>query len=99
MERSEYLEQKFRHSPSMVSRRVVDEFILVPIRRSAGELQSIYTADEVGGRIWELIDGQARVRDIRDAIVGEYDVSVEQAEDDLVAFLQQLEKVGAVEVA
>ena len=82
----------------MVFRKVADEFILVPIRRKTGDLQSIYAMDEVAGRIWELIDGQRRVRDIRDAIVEEFEVGVERAEKDLVALLRQLEEISAVQV-
>lgn len=82
----------------MVFRKVADEFILVPIRRKTGDLQSIYAMDEVAGRIWELIDGQRRVGDIRDAIVEEFEVGVERAEKDLVALLRQLEEISAVQV-
>jgi hypothetical protein len=60
------------------------------------DLESIYTLDEVGARIWELIDGQRRVEEIRDTIVEEYEVSAEVAEADLIEFVQQLEAIGGV---
>jgi hypothetical protein len=55
--------------------------------------------NEVGGRIWELIDGQRTLGAIRDIIIDEFEVSNEQAEKDLIEFLQQLEQVGAVRLA
>ena len=96
MSRAASLDKRFMKDPSVVSRKIADEFILVPIRQKAGDIESIYTMDEVAGRIWELIDGQRRVQDIRDAMVEEFEVSPEEAEVDLVEFLQQLENAGVV---
>jgi hypothetical protein len=91
-----YLDTCFSHDPSIVARKIADEFILVPIRQKAGDVESIYTLDEVAARIWELIDGHRRVCDIRDQIVAEFEVGPEEAESDLVGFLRQLEHAGAV---
>jgi len=91
-----YLERRFAKDPSIVSRKIIDGFVLVPIRRRAADLESIYTMNEVGSRIWELIDGQRRIEEIRDVIVEEFQVSPEEAELDLKEFLNQLEHVGAV---
>ncbi len=93
---TDYLEKRFAKDPSIVSRKIADEFILVPIRQKVGDVESIYTMDEVASRIWELIDGEKRVEEIREAIVGEFEVSPEEAEVDLIKFLQQLEEIGAV---
>jgi hypothetical protein len=46
--------------------------------------------------IWARIDGHTSVSEIRDAVVAEFDVGREQAEADLVDFLQQLEQIGAL---
>ncbi|MBN1349460.1 PqqD family protein [candidate division KSB1 bacterium] len=81
---------------SIVSRKIADEFILVPIRQKAGDLDNIYTMNEVAARIWELIDGKKRVEEIRNAIVEEFDVEPQEAEPDLIEFLQKLENVGII---
>ena len=86
----------FAKDEAIVARRIGDEFILVPIRQQAGEVDSIYTLNEVGARVWELLDGQTSLGEIRDAIVQEFEVGPEEAEADLVAFVQQLARVGAV---
>jgi len=92
----DYLERRYEKDPNMVYRMIADEFILVPIRQHVADLESIYTLDEVGARIWELIDGQRTVKEIRDLIVEEYEVSPDVAEADLVEFIQQLEAIGGV---
>ena len=86
----------FARDESIVARRIGDEFILVPIRQQAGDVDSIYTLNEVGAHVWELLDGQTPLGQIREAIVQEFEVGPEQAEADLVVFLQQLQSVGAV---
>jgi len=80
-----------------VARQIAGEFILVPIRQSAGEVESIYTLNEVGTRIWELLDGQRSLLQIRDLLVDEFEVSPEEAETDLLEFMQGLESVAAVQ--
>lgn len=46
----------------------------------------------LGTRIWELIDGSRGVEGIVQAIRDEYDVSVEKAEADVRAFIEDLKK-------
>jgi ribosomal protein S18 acetylase RimI-like enzyme len=70
--------------------------VLAPIRHNVGDLACIYNLNEVGSRIWELIDGGTTVGQIRDKIVAEYEVTPAEAEADIIGFLNQLEQVGAV---
>lgn len=87
----------FRKSPDVVSRKIVDEMILVPIHKTVGDTESIYALNQVGARIWELIDGMRRVEEIRDLIVDEFDVSQKTAEEHLLTLLEQFEEIGAVD--
>jgi hypothetical protein len=92
----DYLGKCFSKDPNIVSRKIAGEYILVPIRQSAGDLDSIYTMNAVGGRIWELLDGQRSVSDLKDIIVEEFDVSLEEAEEDIKTFLDQLMSMNVV---
>jgi hypothetical protein len=96
MPEEKLLKRCFTKDSSIVSRKIADEFILVPIRQKAGDLDNIYTMNEVGSRIWELIDGEKPVEAIRDAIVEEFEVESAAAEADLMDFLQHLQNIGAV---
>lgn len=86
----------YHKSLDIVSRKIVDEVILVPIRRRGDDVDSLYTLNEVGARIWESIDGTRPVREIRDLIVAEFDVTGTQAEADLLTLLDQLSQIGAI---
>ena len=90
------LEKVYKISDSIVFRKIADEFILVPIRNNVSDLESIYTLNEVGARIWEMIDGKRKVQEIKDLIVEEFEVTPKKAEEDLIELLQKLEKIEGI---
>ena len=94
--KSDYLRKRYEKNPDIVSRKIADEIVLVPVRRRIGDIESIFALDEVGSFIWELIDGQKQVDGIKELITKEFDVTDEQAEEDLIGLLKQLEEVGAI---
>lgn len=57
-----------------------------------------YGLEEVGGRIWELVQEPRVVQAIQSTIVEEYEVEPARAERDVLALLQQLVDEGLVEV-
>ncbi len=91
------LDACYRKSPDIVSRDIAGETILVPIRQSVGDLESIYTLNETAAFAWELLDGQRSVQAIRDQIVAEFEVGADEAGQDLLELLAQLESFGAVD--
>lgn len=89
----------YRQDPSIVSRNIAGEMILVPIRHNVGDLESIYTLNETAARIWELLDGEHTLGAVRDTVVVEFEVETGEAEADMLDLIAQLESVGAVQVA
>ncbi len=81
---------------SMVARAVAGETILVPIRQNVGDLQCMYTLNDVGSRIWELLDGGITVEEIVSTLTKEYEVETPQAKVDVDEFLAQMKEIGAV---
>jgi len=57
-----------------------------------------YSLDEVGARIWALIEDPMAVVAIRDAILSEYDVPAEVCERDIQAFIERMDAAGLIEV-
>ena len=86
----------YEKDENIVSRKIADELILVPIKQKVGDIQSMYTVNEVGSRIWELIDGGTSVEAIASVLTQEYEVEATQAEADTREFLEQLMQIGAV---
>jgi hypothetical protein len=75
----------------LVTRNVAGETIIVPIKNKVGDLGSIYTLNEIGTMIWELIDGKNSISQIVEAVHSAYEVTREEAEQDTIEFLNLLE--------
>jgi len=87
---------RWAKTDDVVTRRIAGEIIVVPITSRVADLDSIYTLNESGSRIWELIDGQKRVCDIIDSLCEEYDVEIDEAASDVHEFLSALEAAGLI---
>ena len=85
-----------RH-PDYVQRDVAGECILVPIRRTLTEANSIYVLNETGAALWRRIDGQRTAQDIVTDFCGEYEVATDQLTQDFTSLLDDLLSIKAVE--
>jgi hypothetical protein len=77
-----------------VTRRIGDETIVVPLRNSIGDLGSIYTLNEPGAWIWQMVREELPVAQIAAAICREYEVSAEEATRDILALMDDLRDAG-----
>jgi hypothetical protein len=93
------LQDCFVKDPFIISRDIGGECLLVPIRQNIADLGGIYLLNEVGRRIWELLDGQRQVKDIISVISSEYAVNAQEAEADVLEFLHQVREIGAIAAA
>jgi hypothetical protein len=91
-----FLEKIYKKSDAVVSRKIGDEFILVPIKQDVGDLESIYALNETAALIWELLDGKRKVSQIKENLIEVFEVEPEEAEKDLMEHLQQLEEIKAI---
>ena len=71
--------------------------VVVPVRGQVGDLNAIYNLNEVGAFIWERIDGQNSVTQVVEAVRGEFEVTLEQAEKETSEFIAALEAAGMIE--
>ena len=79
-----------------VSREIAGETLIVPVRSHGRDVNAIYTVNELGSMIWNLVDGQMNVGQIVKAICDTYDISPGKAAEDAVAFLNSLEEAGLI---
>jgi methyl coenzyme M reductase alpha subunit len=92
-------DSRFVKEPDFVTREIAGETIIVPIRNNVGDLNAIYTLNEVGTAIWRQIDGQTTVREIAAALCSAYEVDADRAEQDTLDYLAELEKADLVRVS
>ena len=83
--------------PDYVQRDVAGECILVPIRRTLTEANSIYVLNETGAALWNRIDGQRTAQDIVTDFCNEYEVATDQLAKDFTTLLDDLLSIRAVE--
>jgi len=90
------LEKHFIKKRDLVTRSILGETILVPVKTNAGDLDAIYTLNEVGTVIWDLLDAKSSVNQITEAICRQYEVAPEDSAKDVADFLESLEKAGLI---
>ena len=89
----------FRKNPDVVFRRIGEECVLVPIVNNVGDLSSIYTLNETGTRLWELLDGNRDLGELCKAVEAEYEVSADTAAGDISEFIGELTSIKFLEEA
>ena len=90
------IDQVFRKNENFVFRQIDDETILVPIKDNLGDMGSIYNLNEVGAFIWENFDGLKTINDIKNRIIEEFEISEQEAQQDLFEFVNQLKEIEAI---
>ena len=90
------LDRVYQKNQNFVFRQIDDETILVPIKDSVGDLGAIYNLNEVAAFVWDHLDGKKTLEDIKHMMTDEFEVSGQDAEQDLTEFVSQLKKIDAV---
>jgi hypothetical protein len=81
---------RFERNPQVVSRNIEGELIIVPIRSGVGDLNSLYTLNPVGSVLWEFMNESHTVSEMVTRVCDEFEVSADQAQTDIEAFLDSL---------
>lgn len=80
-------------SKDTVSSTLDDEEVVLDARQG-----KYFGLNEVGRFVWTRIQSPARVSDLVDALLAEYEVEPEQAESDVLTLLGTLAEKGLIEV-
>ncbi|OLD65031.1 MAG: hypothetical protein AUI47_03180 [Acidobacteria bacterium 13_1_40CM_2_68_5] len=83
-------------SPDVVARRVAGEYLLVPVRSGAAQMDYIFTANEIGSVIFQLLDGRREASEIARLVSQQFEVDEERASADVLDFLRTLLDAGLV---
>lgn len=95
---TQFQNQVFLRTRSVVSRAIAGETLIVPVRGKVGDLASIYRFNGTGTLIWEQLDSPRTLGELVEAVEREYVVPRDQAEKDVQQFLSDLFSVELVEV-
>lgn len=86
------LKSVLSRSPSVITRKTGNEYILVPVTNNIADMNSVYTLNETGAFIWEQIDGKRTPEEIIFALTTEYEIDADTASNDLFLFIDNMSK-------
>lgn len=92
-------EERIRTSRNVVSRVVADEALVVPIRGGAGDLDSIYTFNDAGTKLWGMLAEGRSAAELAGYLEASYGISADQARVDAENFVAELSGEGLIEQA
>ena len=85
------LESIYIPSSKVVSRKIEDEIIIVPIQEGFADLNdAMFSLNETGQAVWENLDLNNTVRFICSKLVDEFDAEFDEIKKDVVDLLDQL---------
>jgi hypothetical protein len=85
-----------RKAGTYVTRKIGEETLVVPIRGTAAELDSVFVLNDVGAVIWDQLDAHHGPEEIAQAVAADFDVSADVARQDVALFLHALKDAGVV---
>ncbi|WP_028580041.1 PqqD family peptide modification chaperone [Desulfogranum japonicum] len=86
------LQSTFSVAPDVIYQELDGEMVLLDTK--SGEYFGI---DEIGSRIWALIEQGQTTKGIQSALLEEYDVDEETCSRHVGAFVNELQKAGLIE--
>jgi hypothetical protein len=88
----------YQRTEDFVARTIAGETVLVPIRRQIGDLESIYTLNEVATFIWDRLAKPATIADVFLALEQVFAGEPAEMRDDLEEFVKKLLDLGAIKL-
>lgn len=80
-----------------ILRNVANTHIVVPVSQNILNYRGMLALNESGAFLWSVLEGGTDREGLLDALLNEYEVPREVAEQDMDEFLARVEKIGALE--
>lgn len=71
-------------------REVAGNFVVVPVGKASENFRGVINLNEIGAFIWRKIESGLAEDEIANALTEEYNVSLEQAKEDVNKFINKL---------
>ena len=82
---------------NFVLRQIADTWVVLPLGDTTLDFNGMITLNETGSQLWALLEKGCEKTDLVNALLDEYDVTEEQATDDVDAFLNKLRNIDCLE--
>lgn len=81
---------------AFILRNVAGSQVVIPVGTAAEKFPGMLTLNESGCFLWELLATEQTEQTLVEALLNRYEVSAEQAAEDVQKFLEPLLKIQAV---
>lgn len=85
-----------KKSKNIVSRKIADETVLLPIYKSSEEINCIYTLNKAAAFLWDHIDGKNTLGKIKQLVIRNFDVAQEEADRRILAVIKEFQDIKAI---
>jgi hypothetical protein len=81
----------YHPSQDVVAREIEGELVIVPLTAGVGDLEDeLYTLNETGRAIWDLLDGRRSLKAVAEALSAEYEADADTITQDVLGLVTEL---------
>ena len=81
----------------LIVREIAGEYILVPTGSAALKIHGMINLSDSGYLLWNKLQSDCTEEELVDAILEEYEIDRETANEDVKAFISHMEQVGLLQ--
>lgn len=81
----------------IIVREIAGEYILVPTGSAALKIHGMLNLSESGYLLWRKLQSGCTEKELVDAVLEEYEIDQETAEQDIRLFLKKIDEIGLLE--
>lgn len=85
-----------RLKDGFIIRRITDTWVAVPVGERTNEMNGLLSLSESGAFLWEKLQQDVTLEKLVSALISEFDVGAETAEQDISAFINSLDEKGLI---
>ena len=82
---------------NFVLRQIADTWVVLPLAEQTVDFSGMLTLNESGAMLWKALEQNGDRDELVRTLTSEYEVSLEEAKNDVDAFLSKLVQAGCVE--
>jgi len=83
----------FSRSSDVVTREIDGALIIVPLTSGVGDMEDdLFSMNETGTEIWNMLDGKKTVQEVVEALVRQYRAEQGELEQDVTGIVEELLK-------
>ena len=82
---------------NFVLREIAGSWVVIPFGEKSVDFNGMMNLNETGVLLWRELEKGAAKEDLVSAITAEYEVSEDEAAEDIDAFIETLKKIGCID--